>query len=72
MTHDTPLAQRMRELANHGHVRAEELNRLADSLDDAVGSNNFSAAAVCGAWARARRVYDECTEGVLAKPTPSI
>lgn len=59
-----PLYWRMRQLANQGHPRAHELHEEADRLDQAV-SNFESVPKVVGAWARARRLWSECTDEPL-------
>lgn len=52
------LADKMRTLADTGHVRADDLRRLADQLDaaDARDPRNL-----LGRWARARRCWSECS-----------
>jgi hypothetical protein len=51
---------RMRQLANQGHLRAKELHDAADAFDTAV-SEFQSVPKVISAWAKARRVWSECT-----------
>lgn len=64
----TDLSQWMHALADKGHARAAELREKADAFDAA--SHGFIAeppthtvAQMVGSWARARRVYVECTKG---------
>lgn len=51
---------RMRELAATGHARASELRSAADALQDAV-VNAAPIPKLIGVWARARRVWSECS-----------
>jgi hypothetical protein len=61
MTSDaTPLSDKMRALADAGHPRADELREKAADLEAAV-LEPFAARWVYGAWARARRLYCDCT-----------
>lgn len=63
----TELSRQMRELANSGHERAEELRAKADefdfksteSLQEPVTEQKTKS--MLGAWARARRLWNECT-----------
>lgn len=55
---ETPLGRQMRVLAVD-HPRGEELRVAADALDTAVSGTNMKK--TLGAWARARRIYCECT-----------
>lgn len=57
----TPLAEKMRALADQGHARADELRASADAFDAATDAEPFSAKKLLGAWARARRVWCDCT-----------
>jgi hypothetical protein len=59
MTEPTPLGAKMRALAGRGHRRADELRAAADNLDEAAASGNVPRAV--GAWARARRLWCECS-----------
>lgn len=57
------LADRMRSLADQGHARADELRQRADALDAAANYSDalWTPERMLGAWARARRVWSECT-----------
>ena len=55
-----PLYWRMRQLANNGHARANELREAADKLEKATDEYK-SVGSVVGAWAKARRVWSECS-----------
>lgn len=59
------LPDRMRALADTGHPRADELRKRAAALDASVGVNvgdgGFDVRKTLGAWARARRLWCECT-----------
>jgi hypothetical protein len=63
MSRDETLAQKMRKLADDGHPRAVELREKADAMETAATgpSKTWDARKVLGAWARARRVWCECT-----------
>lgn len=50
------LQDRMRYLANSGHLRAEELRAAADRIDNADGIPQ-----IVGAWAKARKLWCELT-----------
>lgn len=54
---ETPLAERMRKLAET-HERGAELIAAADEMDAAV---HLSIPRLVGAWAKARRLWCECT-----------
>lgn len=54
------LADRMRALADSGHARADELRQRADEFE-AVADYSKGARSLLGAWARARRLWCECT-----------
>jgi hypothetical protein len=54
------LAEKMRQLAASGHERAADLKKLADEFD-AVSDYSKGPKALLGAWARARRLWCECT-----------
>ncbi len=61
MSNDVPtLSQRMRALAERGHPRAEDMIREADALEKVI-EGGFNAPRLLGAWARARRLWCECT-----------
>ncbi len=53
------LPERMRALAEQGHPRAADLIAGADAMDAAA--SDFEVKKVVGAWARARRLWSECT-----------
>lgn len=55
-TEDTTLSDKMRKLK---HSRSTELVLAADKLDAAIAS--LDPIKVIGAWARARRLWSECT-----------
>jgi hypothetical protein len=62
----TDLSEQMHALADAGHARHVELREKADAFDAATTgafapAPTHTAAQVCGTWARARRVYCECT-----------
>lgn len=59
----TPLSEKMRALADSGHARAAELRAAADEFDakTAAGHSLGSAKSMLGAWARARKLWCECT-----------
>lgn len=54
------LHERMRRLADSGHPRAFDLRREADALEK-VFDKDFDVKRVVGTWARARRVWSECS-----------
>lgn len=54
------LTDKMRSLADQGHERAADLRRLADEMD-AVSDYSKGPKALLGAWARARRLWCDCT-----------
>lgn len=58
-----PLADKMRRLADTGHPRAAELREhaLAFEAACAVADNEWNARQMLGVWARARRVWSECS-----------
>jgi surfactin synthase thioesterase subunit len=56
----TPLSDKMRALADTGHVRAEELRKAANQLDEKVTLHGLSIGAI-GAWARARKLWSDVT-----------
>lgn len=61
---ETDLAKKMRALAATGHPRAAELIEKADAFDKAINDSNtpvVTARSVVGRWARARRVWSECS-----------
>lgn len=61
----TPLGQRMLLLADQGHPRAAELAAAAAAFDAAVDSSLTEpdgwARGAVHAWAKARRVWSECS-----------
>jgi len=63
----TELGDRMRALAESGHERAEELLAKAKEFDEKTDAHYSetggpeTAKSVLGAWARARRLWSECT-----------
>lgn len=66
MSHKTPLVQRMRTLADSGHIRAADLRRHADLIDEAVSGlygnpQTVSVKTFLGVWARASRCWSECS-----------
>lgn len=54
---ETPLAAQMRALAE-AHERRDDLLAAADTLDAAV---SLPIPQMIGAWAKARRLWCECT-----------
>lgn len=66
MIKDNPLAPRMRALADSGHTRATELRELADKFELAATGfysdpQTVSVKVMMGTWARARRLWCDCT-----------
>jgi hypothetical protein len=62
MTGLTELSKKMHNLADSGHERAEELREKADFLDTVANEKeNLSPKKLLGAWARARRLWCDCT-----------
>lgn len=65
---ETELSRQMRELANAGHPRADELRAKADEFDIKSAASlqepvtEQKTKSMLGAWARARRLWSECTE----------
>jgi hypothetical protein len=64
------LSDKMRELADLGHLRADELREKAEAFD--VASSGFYAEPqtvevkpFLGTWARARKVWCECSGEAL-------
>lgn len=60
----TDLGDKMRALADTGHPRRAELREAADKFDAAANAAHAGTGPVpkmVSAWARARRVYWECT-----------
>lgn len=51
---------KMHTLADKGHPRAAELREKADALVSAI-EQSASAKKILGAWARARRLWCDCT-----------
>jgi len=56
---ENSLPDRMRTLAKGGHPRAEDLQQMADDMDNAIATHDMRK--MIGAWARARRLWCECT-----------
>ena len=63
---ETELSGRMRTLADTGHARADELREKAEAFD--IAANGFyadpqtiTAPKFLGAFARARRLWCDCT-----------
>jgi hypothetical protein len=54
------LPEKMRALAATGHARADDLIREADALEKVLDTD-FNVKRIVGTWARARRVWCECT-----------
>jgi hypothetical protein len=63
----TELSEKMHALADQGHPRAAELREKADAFDAATHGfmvaqpQTHTVKQQVGTWARASRVYDECT-----------
>lgn len=63
----TPLSEKMRALADGGHARAPDLYEKANAFDaaasawEAGGRDKDIMRRMLGAWARARRLWSECT-----------
>lgn len=63
----TDLSELMHALADSGHPRAVELREKADAFDVAThgyvvaNPQTHTVAQMIGSWARARRVWCECT-----------
>lgn len=60
----TDLGDKMRALAVPGHPRRADLVAAADAFDQATNAAYAGTGPVpkmVGAWARARRIYCECT-----------
>lgn len=63
----TEISDKMRALAETGHERAEELRSKADEFDAKTAAHYSetggpeTAKSMLGAWARARRLWCECT-----------
>jgi len=62
----TDLSNWMRALADGGHERGAELREKADAFDAAAlgfyaEPQTVSVKSFMGAWARARRLYSDCT-----------
>lgn len=55
------LATRMYDLANTGHPRAEELREKARLFRQAADDPEVDERKLLGAWARARRLWCQCT-----------
>lgn len=67
---NTDLSDKMRELAARDPDHASELLNCADAFDTAVKGfyaepQTHSVKQMVGAWARARRVWCECTGETL-------
>jgi hypothetical protein len=61
MSAETDLSIKMRALAAQGHERAAELREKADAFDAATSADPFDARRMLGCWARARRLWSECS-----------
>jgi len=66
MIEETQLSKDMRALADSGHPRADELREHADKFDATAAGwmaepQTATVQEHCAAWARARRVYCECS-----------
>ena len=64
----TVLSDKMRDLAAAGHPRADELRARADEFDIKEAASQDGGDALkpfLGAWARARRLWCECTGEAL-------
>ena len=62
----TDLSIKMRALADRGHPRAVELREKADAFDKATAAMSDpnvenAVKPMMGAWARARRLWSECS-----------
>ncbi len=60
----TDLGDKMRALADTSHPRHAELREAADKFDAAANAAYAGSGPVSkmvGTWARARRIYCECT-----------
>lgn len=57
----TDLSLKMRALADTGHERALELRAKADDFDAAASADPWDPKKMLGAWARARRLWCDCT-----------
>lgn len=62
----TPLGNKMRELADEGHPRAGELREKAEAFETVAAGfyaeiQTHTAQQHLGAWARARRLWSECS-----------
>lgn len=58
------LGDRMRALADSGHPLAEELRQKAAAFDASASANagdTWDPKRMLGAWARARRLWCDCT-----------
>ena len=58
-TEGASLPDRMRALAKDGHPRTEDLRQMADDMDNAIATHDMRK--MIDAWARARRLWCECT-----------
>ena len=62
MSEQDDLMTRMRALAETGHPRAAELREHADALDTQLNAwEKGNPMRLLGVWARARRLWCECT-----------
>jgi hypothetical protein len=66
------LTDRMHQLANDGHPRATELREKADAFSKAMAATitdepvpESALKSMLGAWARARRLWCDCTDEPL-------
>lgn len=61
---EAPFARELRELADTGHVMADELRAHADALDALTHDDGVKK--VLGVWARARKCWTKATSrGIL-------
>lgn len=57
---DRTLPERMRDLADSGHERADELRDLADELEETI-TDWKGVSPMLATWMRARRIWCEIT-----------
>lgn len=55
---ETPLSTKMKNLARSGHPRSAELLEAANQLESCVDG---PTRVLLGAWAKARRIWSECS-----------
>ena len=58
------LPDKMRALADQGHPRSDELRQRAMEMEKAIEQGS-GAKGIVGAWARARRLWCDCTGEAL-------